>query len=639
MFLHSGAGLHGHEYSSRHAGNGVPQAMQPRRSPLLRSAFAPPKTRVASATHSMRPSLSPQQRHGRSFSEALPRTPEPVVRFIEPTSEPETRSVETIEEHPSESELSDVPSQSTDSRRRRRKRRAPKTSTNYALGYPTPKKLAHSKMIQKVLPRLLLQLQICENGWPRPVMEVFPASRVAGPVIAPRLAKKFPKMLSARRQLARDDLVLIQRDDRTIEPSQMESDEEKDTLGDDRLLAVYSPLKNSDNTEIVLEDGSVWVATPLPSGSFDFVHVDASGKTTTVRWAKRQPATATTALSTPTSETNSPIDLQAQQSQSRYTFSIINPLSRRHPVMATLTESTLDVQDSYMSVSSSYGRYPPTRSAGRTMSMTSTGSADEGEHEITSPGPEPERTSHVVDDATKTLIAVTALWVVLRSGWSPCYTPLASSPEPASPTVKRSSLRKSWNGRSEDLLPPLPASESNESTPPALLKRFSAPIQRQRSQSLSPEPLSPIPAGAPVGAPQRIVPRRATSTGAAYMQRRIRQAEAHASQPFNQTPAQNQAQSPSQVQAQPDKEEVSLSSGEESGSGSGGRSKCPRQKTGEKHVLLHQTKSPDVLASVHIAKTAAFDAASGETEATRVDEKCPGKSFRERLNRWFHRLR
>ncbi len=512
MFLHSGASLHGHEYSNRQAAS-IAQGQPPRRSPLLRSALTPPK-RVHSATPPPRPTSLPPQRV-RASSELTPRSLDPImVRFQDPESEPEpeTLSLSVYEGHESESELSDVTEKSTASpRKRRRRRRATRTSTRYSLGYPAPKKLTAPKVIQKVLPRLLLQLQIPENGWGKPVMEVFPATRIAGPVTTPRVAKCFPGVLSAKRQLARDDIVLIERNDRT-KPARPDRDEdEKEDLEHDKVLAVYSPVKHSDSAEIVLEDGAVWVATPLPSGSINFVHVDAAGNQKTVRWAKRIPGSRSSANTPPTSpKAGAESSLADSEAEAKFTFSIINPNSRRHPVMATLTHSTLDVQDTYTSVFKSSGRHP--------LSRPVSGISDDQSIDLENDR-EPPRASYPIDDATKTLISITALWVALRSGWSPNYTP-ASTPE--SPPAKRLSGRSAW-GRLEDN--PMQSS-SSETSDTKLPKRASMPPTTSaaaslRGRSLSPEPVNPPSAMAPTPPPKPI-PRRATSSGAAFMQRQLR---------------------------------------------------------------------------------------------------------------------
>ncbi|KAK3350054.1 hypothetical protein B0T25DRAFT_257769 [Lasiosphaeria hispida] len=568
MFLHSGASLHGHEYSSRLPASSSPQAPQHLRSPLLRSAFVPPtKTRVAQAPGG--PRSPPVLRH-RPVSDYIPGkllTPEPVVRFLE-AEEKGNRQQQLQQPLPvmpedsvvSESELSEAaPSidgavaRSTRSRGRRRRRREPHKTTRYFLGYPAPKRLSKTKVIQKVLPRLLLQLQIAtEDGRSRPIMEAFPSSRIAGPVIAPRLAKRFPGIFGVKRQLSYDDIVLVRRDDGD---SSLEADSEGDEgLETRKLLAVYSPLKHSDEAEIVLDDGSVWVATPRANGSYDFIHVDAEGNTTTARWARRS-ATAVYHTNLPAETCTSMALPSATPSQSRFTFSMINPLSRRHPVMATLTQTILEVQDTYTSVSSSYGRYPPNATAGRTLSMNSTsspiswistapnspskrsfaGSTTDGESDSGMTAlildPEPKRTAHPIDDATKMLISVTALWIALRSGWSPNHTP-SNGEGLASPTcTTRPSRRNTWSRATSEApgrTTPQP-SEAGDTASLYVPKRYSMPLPcTDKATAAAVQPASALASAPPSRSTTPVsvtngksVPRRATSTGAAFMQRHI----------------------------------------------------------------------------------------------------------------------
>ncbi|KAH6640620.1 hypothetical protein F5144DRAFT_544786 [Chaetomium tenue] len=425
MFLHSGASLHGHEYSNRPSSN--VQSPAHLRGPLLRSTFPPPKQRTRASTDGA-PAPALRQRPA---SDYIPRSPSPVVRFQDPQDDPPP-TPSTHDDSVSESELSDV-THSIDgtlfarTARHRRPRRARRKSTTYYLGYPTPRIIGKTKVVQKLfLPRLLLQLQkVSPEGRSKPVLEVFPASRIAGPVVAPRLAKRFPGIFGVKRHLGYDDIVLVRRDDGDVGSDSMEGENEENLEGRN-LLAVYSPLRHSEEAEIVLDDGSVWVARPLPNGSFDFVHTDADGKTTTARWARRH-----TAAVSPTTDTSG----SSAAAQTRYTFSIINPLTRRHPVMATLTPSTLDVQDTYISVSPSHARHPPITRVGRSQSVTtppsfvrapyspsklsssastSDGENDSGVYIPSSPDRESsQRTIHQIDDATKTLISVTALWLFL----------------------------------------------------------------------------------------------------------------------------------------------------------------------------------------------------------------------------------
>ncbi|KAK3303388.1 uncharacterized protein B0T15DRAFT_381005, partial [Chaetomium strumarium] len=550
MFLHSGASLHGHEYSNRPSSNVHIQSPAHLRAPLLRSAFAPPKQR-ARATSEGTP--TPVLRR-RPASDYIPRAPSPVVRFREPEDEPPPTPA-THDGSISESELSDI-TLSVDGAaaprtgRSRRSRRAQRKSTTYYLGYPAPRIIGKTKVVQQVLlPRLLLQLQkVGEDGKSQPVLEVFPASRIAGPVVAPRLAKRCPDIFGAKRRLGYDDIVLVRRDDNDTSSDGTESEVEED-LERRNLLAVYSPLKHSEEAEIVLDDGSVWVAKPLANGSFDFVHTDAEGNTTTARWARRHTVAVTpTSLSTETSSSSS------SSPPTRYTFSIIDPSTRRHPVMATLTPSTLEVRDTYAAVSSSRGRHPPITRVGRSLSVTSSpslapyspsiplspGVTSDGENDSavylpSSPSHDPSQPIvHEVDDATKMLISVTALWVALRSGWSKSYNSASTTHEsaasPGATAQRNRSRRNTWNTRSSTSdtprPPDVPGAEPSRCA--SVFKRYSMPAHPGESTVKPPTP-KPTPPASRTSTPTSLVaaldarplPRRATSTGAAFMQRHL----------------------------------------------------------------------------------------------------------------------
>jgi len=544
VFLHSGASLHGHEYSKRPQAAAVTsshQATANLRSPLLRSALTPAKTR-AIPTVDAPPGYTLRQRPASDYIPRKTLTPEPIVRFQE--IEEEGKPIHAMQEDHlhSESELSEATAFSVDGaasrsgrgRVTRRRRQAPHQSTKYFLGYPAPKRLPKTKVMQKVFSRLLLQLQVVSgDGKSRPVMELFPSTRIAGPVIAPRLAKRFPGIFGVKRHLSYDDIVLVRRNDGDA-ATESETDSD-DSLEKKLLLAVYSPVRHSDEAEIVLDDGSIWVARPLPNGSYDFVYTDEHGIPKTVRWARR----STCATTVPTGTAGVP-PLPLKSPQTRFTFSIINPMTRRHPVMATLTPSTLEVQDTYTSVSPSYGRYPPHRTPGRTFSMTSStswtdavpespskrssiGSMDGESENGRNPLPseiEPPRTVRPVDDSTKLLIAVTGMWVALRSGWSADITPTNSDLASTGSCSTTRSRRNTWTRTTSEvngMSTPQPSEAEELKAEP---KRYSMPLtaaEKQQASGAVPPP-SRIPSPT---TPLNPTSRRPTSTGAAFMQRRM----------------------------------------------------------------------------------------------------------------------
>ncbi|KAB5583257.1 hypothetical protein GE09DRAFT_902760, partial [Coniochaeta sp. 2T2.1] len=571
MFLHSGASLHGHEYSDRQASPaGHRHHHTYKRSPLLRSAFATPNVRPVSLDGA-RPSLASEPAR-RPFSEFVVRLPEPVVRFLEPEDKetPSTPMAEDAVSIMSGSELSDgshapseaptvTPSETTPKRRRSRassRASRPKATTKLALAYPAPRFAGKKRVVQKVAPKLFLQLQeVSLNKRPRPVIDVFPSSRIAGPVIAPRLAKRFPGLFGPKGELGSADVVLMRSEDYDTVSDDVDSEDEEGRLEQRQPVAVLSPVRKSDRTEIVLDDGSVWVARPLPTGSFEFARTDECGNTTTARWVRR-PVSKSVPAQAPTEPAPKAGRTMPESADVKYTFSIINPDTRRHPIMATLTPQFLDIQDTYTSVSTSSGRYPPCRPLSRAvtlnvaqnLSTTSpskpafsrsvSSSAAEVESEarrVATPEPETDRTTHPIDECTKLLISVTAVFLALESGWSPYFRShshhiTAAAAEHHGPPSTEPSMtstitdiparcsRPSRNRRrnsSDDYHPP----------PKTIASRDFSPGGSFISPSAAPPPAwweappSPQPSNCPSSTPTRPPARRATSTGAAFMQR------------------------------------------------------------------------------------------------------------------------
>ncbi|KAK7753144.1 hypothetical protein SLS62_004876 [Diatrype stigma] len=530
MFLHSGASLHGHEYSNRSQSSSLSSsppanAAAQRRNPFLRSALAAstsPRNRnrasVGSAvsfaeTASVRspsspatpapapapatPSTSTKSR-ARPVSDYIPRvpagtaaaaapSPEPVVRFKEPEHEcfrepatPSTPSEAMSEDEDSAGDVSDSDATRTVSSASRgpRRRRAPRKSTTFLLAQPAPK-LRHKQRLMHIRPKLFLQMQhLSADGRPRPVVDVYPSSAFAKTIVAP-LLKRFPLISRIKSELSVQDIMLVRAEDycgAQGSRSDSEDDDDNDNIKSRDLVAVLSPLRTEDKAEIVLADGTVWVATPRNNGSYDFVSVNARGETITARWVRKQ--VVASSKSSPTSPASPiPSSLRVFSTTSvdyKYTFSIIDPNCRRHPIMATLTNSSLDILDSYVTVSQSSNRYPPTSEDART-----------------------KRTSHPVEEWQQNFISVSAIWVALRHGWAPNCRPT----DLISPTVLSSASSKRDSGCGA-------ASHEPVSPKPSISE---GRARRQLLSMARPHQEPPAPG---------VLPRRATSTGAAFMEKR-----------------------------------------------------------------------------------------------------------------------
>ncbi|KAL2106910.1 hypothetical protein VUR80DRAFT_5950 [Thermomyces stellatus] len=376
MFLHSGASLHGHEYST------PPPTRPQKRVPFLRSALrpmtdddvnggflTPPHESDPSPSLSQTPTKNPRPRSYTATpplpspnSDSLPSRPRPSsdhilrkghVRFAKAADELDespARSVEQYRQSPSperawagQSEDESAYSEASDgdaslaSVPRKRKRRARRSGTRYLVAQPPPHAIKKHRRFH-LRPTLLLQLQQLTDKRPKPAYDVLHPSVLRKG--APRRTGRFPNPFGARHELNSDDLILTRSEDY----DSATPDDSSDELGNREVVAVISPRLNGDGrTDIVLMDGTIWTATAMASGSYEFTTVRPDGSVITARWAKRKVALE-------------------DEDNYKYTFSVIDPLSRRHPIMGTLTPSTLEVLDNYTTVSPhSSKRHPPTR--------------------------------------------------------------------------------------------------------------------------------------------------------------------------------------------------------------------------------------------------------------------------------------
>lgn len=446
MFLHSGASLHGHEYSSKRSSSAPLQP--PKRLPLLRAAWRP--LNIPSVQHDgeskSTTSASDLATSRRASADLSPRTSRPSslllrqraasnsfttkkelgVRFQEPgTDQIHTPSASEDEESIAGSDLTDV---AIDTPRRHRKRqRLPRQSTRYALAQPAPQLRTKQRRLVQIRPRLLLQLQEIGDRRAMPAFDIIPSHLVAGTlIIIPRLAKRFPRVFHANADLTQNDVLLVRSEDYGLQPaSTLSSGHGSHQLRDRDILAVISALPGScqqASAEIVLEDGSSWYANVMANGSYEFTKTSPQGETTTARWVRRSGGSArnSTASVDPSLPKSSLFDATPD---SKWTFSIIDPSSRRHPIMGTITAETMEIYDTYNTLSTSSGRYPPSRpfgpetGGGRDRSPSPAGLAKE------------ERETLKVLPEQKTLMMATASWIRLhQQGW----------PDSANPKLSRS---------------------------------------------------------------------------------------------------------------------------------------------------------------------------------------------------------
>lgn len=317
------------------------------------------------------------------------------------------------------------------------------TSTSYYLAHPAPT-LTQKQRLVHIRPKLLLQLQqLSAKARPKPTVDV-----ISSTTFVPRLSKKLPGLCRGSGELGISDVMVIRSDDYDAldEEKELESVVE-DTASDRNILAVICQVPKGDpgTVEICLEDGSRWNARPSVKGVLELVKTyPVTGEEMIARWVPRW-TSRRNSLQTPSrraSETLEP----------RYQFSFVNPGTRRHPILATLTQDTLKISNTYSPVSNSEEQHP-TVSSSRTSSPPSSfpflflsspfffisflclylpyiglilnwiGSwfvySPDGEHVDSDTNADPKIL--VVYDEQVLLIEVSAVWIALKQGWCPSF--------------------------------------------------------------------------------------------------------------------------------------------------------------------------------------------------------------------------
>ena len=376
------------------------------------------------------------------------------------------------------------------------RRSAAVSKTTFQLAHPPPA-IKHRQRFN-IRPKILLQLQqLSDATRPVPILDVLPSV-----VFAPRLARKFPSVFKGKDGLGADDLVVVnsQNYDAAKIPEGMSSNMSEDDSWDAReiVAAICQTKKRGPRgevmTEICLKHGPCWQATMLPSGAYEFESTDEKGRRTVGRWVPRPPISRRRSYNDHENAKTPPSD------QRRLTFSIINPDSRRHPVIATMSRSAIDISDRYSSTSSPA---PPSAP-----SPTQPVSGAEVRHAHFDHNERAQAVMIETDEHLRSLIVVTGIWVAFREGYSPNFSydkltgsqSSSSSPSTHKPRSLSINLGSLGNGSAFDS----PRSGKGHGTSAA----------GEKSPPISPSPVSP---GAARNSGSS--PTRAHTTGAAFLQR------------------------------------------------------------------------------------------------------------------------
>ncbi|KAF2159667.1 hypothetical protein M409DRAFT_70852 [Zasmidium cellare ATCC 36951] len=268
----------------------------------------------------------------------------------------------------------------------KRAKRAARPKTQFSICHPP----TESKTLQKLhrRPRSLLQFhKLSANARPRPSLEIIPSIN-----FSVKLQRAITRVFKSKHSLCTNDLVVLKAEKYSREEADVEQ-EMRDVVG----LICKGKKDEEKNAggkaQIHMANGKVWEAYPTPNGGYEFFTADEHGLGLTVRWVPKKSKDGKVAT---------------KAGKRRFNFSTISPNSRKHPIIATLSSTGLDVNDTYKMPDGA--AVTPLSTPKATTTVLEEAMNDED-----------EQLQHETDDQLREIITMTAIWVVFKEGWSPNF--------------------------------------------------------------------------------------------------------------------------------------------------------------------------------------------------------------------------
>lgn len=277
-----------------------------------------------------------------------------------------------------------------------RKKRAPRAKTSYICARPArPVNKLHLR------PKVIFQLhQVIASQRPKPTYEVIPFS-----LLPPRSTRRLARTFNTRDKLGPSDLLVVKAEEYGSIEDETKTDEE--CWGSREVVGVICLAKGDKGvTEICMDDGaSRWEVTNMPNGGFEFNTTNDHGLTLKARWVLKPPHSRR--ISGMSAASQSP-SLAPVQDDKKYTFSTISASTRRHPIIATMTRSRIDVMDSYTMPSATSPPTPGSLLHTPTPALTPTSINADSFFQN-------EQLPIQTDDALRRFILVTGVWVASQA--------------------------------------------------------------------------------------------------------------------------------------------------------------------------------------------------------------------------------
>lgn len=324
-----------------------------------------------------------------------------------------------------------------------------RSKTHYRLALPPPRGRQRIRFRRK----LLLQIQQLKPSSspsaspvtttaphpqrPVPILDVLPASTLLHPH---RLSKKrrLTGSLHGKNRTSPADVIVVPSDRYDIGTNisgsgpgraAEEIDDSKSSMSSDDYhglrtcedrevcAAIFQPNKEEGLGQVILRKDIHWEVSKMGTGSYEFVRTHRDGSKSVARWILRTKKDSAAPGGSKRSSAHDPLhDSQASPPPKKFTFSIIDPTKRRHPVIAWLSRTGFEILDHYSPVSM-YG--------GQNFGSRPT-SNQRYDQESSSPRASP-RSSIIgtedlpifeADESLRFFISVTAIYVALREDWT-----------------------------------------------------------------------------------------------------------------------------------------------------------------------------------------------------------------------------
>lgn len=297
--------------------------------------------------------------------------------------------------------------------------------TKYLLAQPPPTTKSQRRLSAR--PRVVLQLQNVENQKrPMPAFEIVPTNGSAS-----QLMRTFSTLGKTERSAPLEGLALVPSEQYSPvtekEPGNRGSVDDDKTAGRGQRGKIMFARTGKDlfphHDEISLENGLTWEAYRLRPSVYEFSGKNHNGLR--LRWlARRDPKKPGGSL--PETDLDAP--------PQRFSFSIINPNARRHPVIATVSrKNILTIWDQFPSAISPAAS--PVTSPTASPPISPGWSATSSPASFLPPAAFAPVSSHTeqefpfidTGDDLRSLIILTAVWVMSQEGWLPRWSRRPSS--------------------------------------------------------------------------------------------------------------------------------------------------------------------------------------------------------------------